>query len=642
MESNPLLFIPAVTYDLGGRLPESVVAADVNLDGNPDLVVASAGGDPVPSSVSVLLGNGDGTFQPPISYDFGPIGTVSLAVADVNLDGKPDLVVASAQGPLGVLLGNGDGTFQPVIISSFGGNAMAIADINRDGKPDLVVVSDTVVGVLLGNGDGTFQGPAFYDSGGGFADGIAIADVNRDGKADLVVTNGDSRDIGVLLGNGDGTFQPTVTYDSGGDFGPCSPVIADVNGDGKLDLVIANSGSITVSVLLGNGDGTFQTAMTNPVANGPQSIAIADLNGDGVPDVLVSNSHTVGGGVYVLLGNGDGTFQGPMFFDSGGEFPDGVAITDVNHDGKPDVFVVNRSTPNGVPNVGVLLNNTGAPPTTTVLVSSLNPAPPGRAITYTATVKAQSGGVLTGFVIFQDSGFVPLPTVPLVNNQAACTIAYGPRQFGTHGITATYSGDVHNAGSSATLVEYIEIFASKTVVTSSGSPSFVGQPVTFTATVRPPADGELVTFYDGTMLLGSMTLAGGTAAFTTSSLSAKTHYIKANYPGDRVFKPSNGFVTQIVNKYPTTTALRSSSNPSAHDHAVTFTARVTPTGPYHPTGKVRFMDGATGIGSAILSGRVAKLTKSKLAVGTHPITAEYLGDAASSASTSAVWNQVVK
>jgi hypothetical protein len=647
MDPNPPHFEAVVTYGLGGRYPVSVVVADVNLDGRPDLVVASGGGDPVPSSVGVLLGNGDGTFQPTVSYDFGPIGIVSLAVADLNLDGKPDLIVSSAQGPLGVLLGNGDGTFQPVVISSFGGNSVAAADINRDGKPDLVVVGSTSVVVQLGNGDGTFQDPVYYASGGGSADGIAIADLNHDGKADVVVTNGDSRNIGVLLGNGDGTFAPAATYDSGGPFDsrPYSPVVADVNGDGKPDLVVTNSGSGTVAVLLGNGDGTFQPAVTNPGGSGPLSVAVADLNGDGVPDVLVSNSDTIGGSVYVLLGNGDGTFQGPIFYDSGGEFPYGVAIADVNHDGRPDLFVVNRTTPNGYPNVGVLLNNTGAPPTTTTLVSSLNPASTGRAITYTATVKAQSGGAVTGSVMFQDNG-LPLANVGLANNQAACTTTYGPRAHGQHAVTATYSGDVQNAGStSTTLIEYVEGVASKTVVTTSGSPSLVGEPVTFTATVTSAnsgiPDGELVTFNDGTTPLGSMTLKGGTAAFTTSSLSAKTHYIKASYAGDRIFKPSNGLVTQIVDKHPTTTTLGSSLNPSPHGQAVTFISRVASAGPI-PTGKVGFKDGTLGIGSATLISGVATLTKSALTVGTHSITAQYLGDAVSGKSASAVLSQVVK
>jgi len=188
-------------------------------------------------------------------------------------------------------------------------------------------------------------------------------------------------------------------------------------------------------------------------------------------------------------------------------------------------------------------------------------------------------------------------------------------------------------------------FTTKTVVTTSGSPSFVGQAVTFTATVKwtygTVPDGELVTFYDGTTAIGTRSTASGVATFTTSSLTAKTHYIKATYAGDAKFMLSSGTVKQVVEKYPTTTSLTSSLNPSHFGQAVTFTAHVTSTGPA-PTGSVKFLDGTLAIGSKTLSGGIAKLTKSTLAVGTHSITAHYNGDAASSTSTSAVVNQVVQ
>ena len=116
------------------------------------------------------------------------------------------------------------------------------------------------MGVLLGNGDGTFQAAVTYGTGGIYADSVAVADVNGDGKLDLVAENYGSNNVGVLLGNGDGTFQTAVTYGSGGAY-PYSVAVADVNGDGKPDIVVANSGSSNVGVLLGNGDGTFQTAV---------------------------------------------------------------------------------------------------------------------------------------------------------------------------------------------------------------------------------------------------------------------------------------------------------------------------------------------------------------------------------------------
>jgi 6-phosphogluconolactonase (cycloisomerase 2 family) len=281
--------------------------------------------------------------------------------------------------------------------------------------------------------------------------------------------------------------------------------------------------------------------------------------------------------------------------------------------------------------------------TTTGLASSHNLAAPNQKVTYTATATGQYGGAATGTVTFRDGNAV-IATVTLAGNLAAYSTSY--KAIGVHSITATYSGDANNVGSiSSALMEHIEN-PSKTVVTTSGSPRFVGQAVTFTATVASIygtiPNGELMTFYDGTLLLGSVPLVGGTAAYTTSSLSARTHTFKATYAGDVTFLPSVRRVTQVVVKYPTTTVLVSNPDPSGYGQPVTFTATVTPTGPYPPTGKVWFLDGTTGIGTATLTSGVATLTKKWLAVRTHPITAQYLGDAYSAKSTSSVLNQAVQ
>jgi hypothetical protein len=223
----------------------------------------------------------------------------------------------------------------------------------------------------------------------------------------------------------------------------------------------------------------------------------------------------------------------------------------VNGDGKPDLLVANScgNTCN-TGSVGVLLNNSGAPPTTTSLVSSLNPVNINQTVTYTATV-SQSGGTVTGNVEFQDAG-TTIAMVALTNNQAKFSTTYLKYQVGAHSITAIYHGNLHVAASSeAGLTENVRDARTKTVLTTSGSPSTAGQPVTFTATVSSTfgfiPDGEKVTFYAGGKAMGSATLTGEEATFTTSTLSVGSHYIRANYVGDTKFQPSNGSVTQVVN-----------------------------------------------------------------------------------------------
>ena len=399
-------FANAVVYSSGGYSANSVAVADLNGDGKADIVVANCGssGSACNSAglVGVLLGNGDGTFQTVVTYGSGGAGAYAVAVADVNGDGKPDLMVANncasasncgsyGPGSVGVLLGNGDGTFQPAVAYGSGGLdavSVAVAEVNGDGKPDLLVANFCSncqnygygsVGVLLGNGDGTFQTAVTYDSGGWATNSITVADLKGDGKLDVIVAqcSGPTEgcipgEVGVLLGNGDGTFQTTVNYSSGANY-PDAAVVADVNGDGKLDVLVTNSstydheeGNGAVGVLLGNGDGTFQTVVTYDAGGTfTGSLALADVNGDGKPDLVVTDAEDIGGqcsnpgsAVAVLLGNGDGTFQTAVLYCSGGSSADAVAVADVNGDGEPDLVVANACGDSSCDtgSVGVLIN----------------------------------------------------------------------------------------------------------------------------------------------------------------------------------------------------------------------------------------------------------------------------------------------
>jgi FG-GAP-like repeat len=303
-------------------------------------------------------------FLSPVVYESGGSVATSVAVADLNGDGKPDLVTSNrGSTSIGVLLNNGDGTFQPADIYPAGGlftQAVAVTDVNGDHNPDVAVTSsctDTadcsgLVGVLLGKGDGTFEPSVTHHSGGESAWAVAITDVNRDGRPDLLVTNELSDTVGVLLGNGDGNFQPAVTYPSGGR-SPRLAVTGDMNGDGDPDVVVVNAcssppgcfGDGNVAVLLGNGDGSFQTPVTYMTGGtAPLSVVLADVNGDRTADVVVGNACSLDdvscsvGSIGVLLGRGDGTLAQAVSYSSLGLGTRSVAIADVNSDGNSDLL----------------------------------------------------------------------------------------------------------------------------------------------------------------------------------------------------------------------------------------------------------------------------------------------------------------
>lgn len=253
-------FRATTSYEVG-RNPSSVAVADVNGDGKLDLVVSNqncshSGGPCAQGTVSVLLGNGDGTFQPHKDFAAGRVPNW-VAVGDFNGDGKLDLVVVNGQGNGGpstvsILLGNGDATFQVPISYPLNTNgaSVATADFNRDGKLDLAVVDNIgLVSVFLGNGDGTFQTRVDYPAGSLPFGSIGIGDFNGDGNLDLAVASGGSNSVTILLGNGEGTFQPQgVRF--GTDLVPQGVAVGDFNGNGKLDLAIPARYSNVVSILL--------------------------------------------------------------------------------------------------------------------------------------------------------------------------------------------------------------------------------------------------------------------------------------------------------------------------------------------------------------------------------------------------------
>ncbi len=358
--------------------PSSVATGDFNGDGKLDLAVANFGSQ----DVLILLGKGDGTFLPGSAFPTSRPGLV--VVGDFNGDGKLDLAVISPSncgdsfipGSISVLLGNGDGTFQSAqtVAEITNPASLVVGDFNGDGKMDLAVAiargplpcssQPGNVSVLLGNGDGTFQAAQAV---AGIANPLFLAagDFNADGKLDLAVTIPRSctgsgctpGSLSVVLGNGDGTFQAGADY-AAGDF-PSSVVVADFNGDGVQDLAVASSasGSTLVSVLLGNGDGTFQAAKNsgegppNPAGsfNSYQFLGVGDFNGDGKLDLAA----IIIDDISVLQGNGDGTFGPAAIFFGAGSLPRSFAAGDFNGDGRLDLAVTGSSN-----EVSILINNT--------------------------------------------------------------------------------------------------------------------------------------------------------------------------------------------------------------------------------------------------------------------------------------------
>jgi len=337
-------FVGRMDYAVGNA--QGIVVGDLNSDGNLDLVTVNSG------SVPVLLGNADGTFQPAVNYTV-PSNSIIVQLGDFNGDGKLDILVASRSTSVpivsvSVLLGNGDGTFQAQKVTNVANSScqcLAIGDFNGDSKLDVALpvslpqLGESALAVMLGNGDGTFQPPVTANPGPfPTPNCFQAADFNNDGILDIVSGTETNSSVGtpisVFLGKGDGTFQPPVNTTAL--LGPGGLAVADFTGDGKLDLAFSTSPyGNSVSVLPGNADGTFQPAISTAFQYEDSCCLFsADLNGDGKQDLVLGGSS-----ITVLLGNGDGTFQLPGLsaYDLSGGGPLGAAFGDFNKDGKLDI-----------------------------------------------------------------------------------------------------------------------------------------------------------------------------------------------------------------------------------------------------------------------------------------------------------------
>lgn len=570
-----------------------LLLADFNGDGNLDFASSTTYDIEHYTDVSVVLGNGDGTFQPVIQTDFGSYPVMSAV--DLNGDDKLDLVNSSG----GVALGNGDGTFGPTQFFNMEGadTILFVADVNGDGKLDLYGAgeSGTLV-VARGRGDGTFVAARTY-RGLAFISSAAIGDFNGDGHLDAVAANlGTNLSGQVLLGDGNGGFTAGANFSVGAGAGRCGA--GDLNNDGKLDLVCA--GTYDISTLLGRGDGTFEPYRTFGELQTGISVALGDFNKDGRLDVAATDYY--GGAISVFLGNGDGSLQSQVSYTAGTK-PSGLVQADIDSDGNLDLIATNSGdvfatvlygNGDGTFQPGVQLNTVAEP--TAVAAADLNrdgkmdlvfitECPDSNVCSQQVSVYLGNGNRTFTHGADYPAGFVDssiglaLRIGDLNSDGRLDVVAFILPEFSSQNIgvllgngdgtlnpVVNYTGgmdsvdladfnedgavDIGASGSGFTV--FLNTAGAKITAQSKPNPSKRGQAVTFSTTVlasviAQPVPSGTVIFKDSAKTLAKVKLKNGKGSFSASSLSVGTHTITTRYSGDRNFLPKAGpTITQVV------------------------------------------------------------------------------------------------
>lgn len=600
-----------------GTSPNSVAVADFNGDGKPDLAIANYGansGGPG-SSVTVLLGDGSGNFtqasNSPILVPTGQNGnSYSLAAGDFNADGRPDIAVAAVYSDnVTVLLGNGDGTFTEASGSPFAVGShpqqpffVTVGDFNNDGIQDLVTANaaSNTVTVLLGNGTGGFTpAPNSPFPVGNTPESVAVGDFDGNGTEDLAVANVNSNNVTVLLGNGSGGFSAASGSPISVGTNPFSVAVADFDSNGKLDLATANYGG-NVTVLMGNGSGGFTQHSGSPFSAGGavSFVAAADFNGDGIPDLTLSNGT-------VLLGDGAGGFTQAGNFFSGSP----LAVADLNKDGIEDIAGVNS----GSGTVTVLLGNLSA--TNSTLGTS---SPPtilvGTNVNLSLSVSGTGFNPISGTATFFD-GSTNLGDGMESGNNYSFTASGLTR--GNHIFKALYNGGGGYQSSSSNTIT-IDVQQTQTITFNAPANVTLPQSPFSIAADASASSGLSVQFSSNSMSVCSVNASGVLAVLTIGTCS-----ITANQPGDGVNYAAAMAVTRtfLVLGEPQTISFAPLSNAYLGAQPITINATASSALP------VSLASNSPTICS------VNGATASVLAVGTCSITATQTGSTTYAAAT---------
>ncbi|CAF4675763.1 unnamed protein product, partial [Rotaria sp. Silwood2] len=344
-----LTFIPVVGHSIGYYpYPLAVSVGDLNNDTWQDIVVANNGMD----TVGVFLGYEDGTFANQKTYSTGSGShPISVALGDFNNDYRLDIIAGNfGTNSISVLLGYSDGTFANQSVLSLGASrpkSIAIGDFNNDGHLDIAVANygTNNVGILLGHGNGSFEIPVTYFLPYSIPYSIAIGDFNNDQQLDIAVTNYDTNGVSILIGYANGTFASPMTFSTGLGSYPYAVVAGDFNNDNQLDIVVTNSGTDTVGVFLGYGNGSFEKQETYFIgaSSRPSYVALGDFNNDQQLDIAVSNTGTYN--ISIFIGFGNGTFAIIATHSiSSKSSPFGIAVGDFDKDNQSDIVVANAET----------------------------------------------------------------------------------------------------------------------------------------------------------------------------------------------------------------------------------------------------------------------------------------------------------